>query len=197
MKRIFTILFLILIFSVSTTFAEENKDTPTKTWSENQDVFNKGFENQEAVSDSKFKKMIEQLKERSLTRKQRKIRNEVKPLSPSIDEDHLKTFAQSQDPEDQLSQTLTVTIPVEAFDQTGKKIAPGYYKLSCRKLSENLYVLDLSQGTQRILTVEAKQTQQDLEQETIQFCKAEVIENNRIRLMYGSIDLNLVGYLYF
>ena len=196
MKKILVFLFLIAIFSTPT-FAEDKKETPAKAWSENQDVFNKGFENQEAVSDTKFKKMIEQLKERSLTRKQKKIRNEVKPLSPSIDEDHLKNFAESQDPDNQLSQTLTVTIPVMAFDETGKTIPPGYYKLSCRKLSENLYVLDLSQGTQRILTIEANQTQQDLEQETIQFCKAEIIENNRIRLMYGSIDLNLVGYLYF
>ncbi len=178
-------------------FSEEKGNETKKNWSENQDVFNKGFEDQEAVTDTKFKKMIEQLKERSLTRKQRKIRNEVKPLSPSIDEDHLKTFTESQNPDDQLSQTLTVTIPMEAYDITGKKIAPGYYKLSCRKLSENIYVLDLSQGPRKVLTVEAKQTQQDLEQDTIQFCNAEIIDGNRIRLMYGSIDLNLVGYLYF
>ena len=86
---------------------------------------------------------------------------------------------------------------MQAFDENGKTISPGYYKLSCRKLAEDLFVLDLSQGTTRVLTIEAKQTQQDLEQETIQFCKAEIIDNNRIRLMYGSIDLNLVGYLYF
>lgn len=196
MKRIITILFLI--FTLFTpTFAEEAKSTPAKSWSENQDVFNKGFEDQEAVTDTKLKKIINQLKERSLTRKQRKVRKEVKPLSPVLDEEHLKNFAESQDPDNELSQTLTVTIPMEAYDSTGKKIAPGYYKLSCRKLAEDLYVLDLSQGTQRVLTVEAKQTQQDLEQETIQFCNAEIIENNRIRLMYGSIDLNLVGYLYF
>ena len=106
-------------------------------------------------------------------------------------------MSDAKNPDDQLSQTLTVTIPMEAYDITGKKIAPGYYKLSCRKLSENIYVLDLSQGPRKVLTVEAKQTQQDLEQDTIQFCNAEIIDGNRIRLMYGSIDLNLVGYLYF
>lgn len=196
MKNCLIIIFLILISSLSVCAAEEKNNT-AKTWSENQDVFNKGFEDQEAVTDTKLKKIIDQLKERSLTRKQRKIRNEVKPLSPVLDEDHLKNFAESQDPDNELSQTLTVMIPMEAYDILGNKIAPGYYKLSCRKLANDLYVLDLSQGTQRVLTVEAKQTQQDLEQDTIQFCNAEIIENSRIRLMYGSIDLNLVGYLYF
>ena len=43
------------------------------------------FENQEAVRDTKSKKVIEQLKERSLNKKQKKIRDEVNPLSPSSD----------------------------------------------------------------------------------------------------------------
>ena len=76
-------------------------------------------------------------------------------------------------------------------------INPGYYKLSCRKIGENTYVLDLSQGSKVVLTVEAKETKQDLEQDTITFCNAEIIDNGRIRLMFGSIDLNLVGYIYF
>ena len=56
--------------------------------------------------------------------------------------------------------------------------------------------MELSQGTTKILTVEAHQTKLDLEQDTISFCDAKVIDDKRIRLMYGTIDLNLVGYLY-
>ena len=132
-----------------------------------------------------------------LTRKQRKIKKEVQPLSPSSDFDHLKEFAESQSPDDALSQTHTVMIPMQAYSDDGIYIQPGYYKLSCRKIGEEHYVLDLSQGTKVVLTVAAKQTQQDLEQETITFCNAEIIDNGRIRLMFGSIDLNLVGYIYY
>ncbi len=164
---------------------------------ENSSVFNQGFSNQKQITDSEFKKTVKQMKERSLTKKQKKIRAQVQPISPAIDEEHLKHFTQSQDPDNELSQTLTVMIPVKAFNEEGKCIQPGYYKLSCRRISKNNYVLDLSQGTKRILTVQAKQTQQDLEQETIQFCNAEIISGGRIRLMYGSIDLNLAGYLYY
>ena len=88
-------------------------------------------------------------------------------------------------------------IPAGAYSEQGVYIPTGYYKLSCRKLSENEYVLDLSQGNKKFATIPAKQTQQDLEQDTISFCNAEIIDDNRIRLMYGSIDLNLVGYIYF
>lgn len=160
-------------------------------------VFNQGFSGQKSISDSKFKKTIEQMKERSLSKKQKKMREQVKPNEPSADNEYLKKFSELQDPNNALSQSLTVMIPVKAYNEDGKYIQPGYYKLSCRKIAENKYVLDLSQGSQRVLTVEANQTKQDLEQDTIQFCNAEIISNGRIRLVFGSIDLNLAGYLYY
>ncbi len=179
-------------------FAEEKKEnSKDSVWGENSSVFNSGFENQEAVSDTKLHKVIEQLKERNLSRKQRKIQKEVNPLSPSVDIEHLQNFTQAQDPDNELSQTLTVMIPVRAYSEDGIYITPGYYKLSCHKVAENEYELELSQGTKKILRIKAKQTQQDLEQDTIQFCNAEIIDKERVRLMYGSIDLNLVGYLYY
>lgn len=194
MKMFLTLLFFIFISSVCIA-EEENK--PSSAWGENSSVFNSGFENQEPVSNSKLQKAIDAIKQNQLSRKQRRIQQEVNPLSPSIDNQHLENFVNAQDPDNQLSQTLTVLIPVEAYDEKGKKIAPGYYKLACRKIYKDTYVLELSQGTQKILEVKALQTEQDLEQDTIQFCNAEIIDDHRVRLMYGSLDLNLVGYLYF
>ena len=196
-KIFITIIYIVFLSSFAFGEEETKKTTNNSTWGENTSVFNSGFENQEAVSDTKLKKVIDQLKERNLSRKQRKIRNDVQPLSPSVDMQHLQDFTQLQNPEDELSQTLTVTIPVKAYNEEGKYISPGYYKLACHKVADNEYILELSQGTKKILTVKAQQTTQDLEQETIQFCNAEIIDDNRIRLMYGSIDLNLIGYLYF
>lgn len=197
MKNKFIILLIFAIFLISSVrAADDSKSSSSSPWGENSSVFNSGFENQEAVSDTKLKKVMDQLKERSLSRKQRKIQSQVKPLSPSSDEEHFRNFTESQDPENALSQTLTVMIPVRAYSEEGKYITPGYYKLSCHKVSQNEYELELSQGTQKILSVRAHQTEQDLEQDTISFCNAEIIDSERIRLMYGSIDLNLVGYLY-
>lgn len=194
-KNLLLILIQLMIFQ-NICLAEE-EITPSSLWGENSSVLNSGFENQKPVSNSKLQKAIDAIKQNQLSRKQRQMQQEVNPLSPSIDTQHLENFVNSQDPDNQLSQTLTVLIPVEAYDENGKKIAPGYYKLACRKIFKDTYVLELSQGTQKILEVKAMQTEQDLEQDTIQFCNAEIIDNHRVRLMYGSLDLNLVGYLYF
>ncbi len=193
--RLVIIIILILLISPTTYCAEEKSSS--SYWGENTEVFNKGFENQKPVSDSKLQKTIEMLKERNKTKKEKKFKSQITPITHGYDEEHLKDFVQSQDPDNELSQTLTVMIPMRAYSDDGIYINPGYYKLSCHKIANNEYVLELSQGTTRILTVKAEQTQEDLKQESISFCNAEIIDNGRIRLMYGSIDLNLVGYLYF
>ena len=195
--RVFVNIFILFFLIGSILLPVNAAESSSSDWGDNTDVFNKGFEDQKPVSDSKLKETINQLKEQSLDRKQKKTRAEVQPLSPSSDFEHLRDFAQSQSPEDDLSQTLTVMIPMAAYSDDGFWIQPGYYKLSCRKTAKDKYVLDLSQGTKCILTVNAVQTKQDLEQDSITFCNAEIIDNDRIRLMYGSIDLNLVGYIYF
>ena len=128
--RVLLLIFIFLLFQVSSYSAEKNINRPSEQWGENASVLNDGFENQKPVTDTKLKKTIEMIKEKSLTKKQKKIRDEVKPLSPVPDNEYLKEFTMSQDPDNELSQTLTVMIPVWACDESGKTIPPGYYKLS-------------------------------------------------------------------
>lgn len=192
MRIIFFILFLI--FSFVPVQAETDY---TGEFDEESKIFDEGFDNQKQITNREFENTIKQLKERALSKKQRKMQKEVKPLSQASDFEHLKNFTNSQDPENDLSQTLTVMIPMQAQSENGTIIPPGYYKLACKKVSKDEYMLELSQGTKKIVSVPAMQTTQDLEQDTIQFCNAIILEDNRIRLMYGSIDLNLIGYLYY
>ena len=79
------LIILFLLFNISFVSNAEEESSSASSWGENSDVFNKGFEDQKPVSDSKLKKTIEQIKERQMTRKQRKIKEDVKPLSPSSD----------------------------------------------------------------------------------------------------------------
>lgn len=189
---------ILCLLPLNIAFAAEKQEKQDTTWnSDNTGVFSKGFENQKAVSDNKLKKTIEQVKECSLSAKQRKLKEQMKPLSPAYDEEHFKNFADENDSQSELKKSHTVMIPTSVYGDDGTVIPPGYYKLSCRKTGDNVYVLDLSQGTRLVLSVNAVQTKQDLEQDSINFCNAEIIDGNRVRLMYGSIELNLVGYLYF
>lgn len=194
MNKKILILSVIISIIISPVTAEDS--LKSNDWGENSSVFNSGFTGQKPITDNKLKQTIKMLKERNLSKKQKKIQEEVKPLSPASDNESFENFVNSQDPDNQLSQTLTVMIPVSAYSEYGDMISPGYYKLSCRKIAKNEYALELSQGTQKILSVKAHETQQDLEQDSISFCNAEIIDDKRIRLVYGSIDLNLVGYLY-
>ena len=197
MTKYFIHIFLVLFFIFSVicpSYSEEKTDKAL--FGNSSTVFNKGFEGQKPVTDSLFKRTVKQMQERSLTRKQQKLRKEVKPFSPVSDEKHLKDFTEEQSIDSTATNSHMVMIPVRAYNEDGAYVQPGYYKLTCRQLYKNNYVIDLSQGTTLVMSVPAFQTQQDLEQETLSFGKADIIDNNRVRIIYGNMDLNLVGYLY-
>ncbi len=197
MKKLLSFIFVLNFLICNVVMAEEST-TGTSVFGESTSVFNSGFTGQKTVTDAKLKKTIEQIKQRKLTKKQKKLQEKIKPVSTHSDNEHLKNFLETQfSDEGEKSHSQTVMIPALVYTEEGQSIAPGYYKLSCRKLAKDEYVLDLAQGTKTLITVKAYQTKQDLEQDSIDFSNAEIIDGNRLRLVYGSIDLNLVGYLYF
>ncbi len=193
------ILFFVLFFCIFAQVTNVNaKETDSsKVWGENTQVFNKGFTGQEPVSDNKFQQTLKMMKERSLTKKQKKIKEQITPLSPYEETDYLNTYTKQNIDSLEAENSHTVMIPVKVYNEEGNFINPGYYRLSYRKLSKDEYVIDLSQGANKLISVKAFQTKEDLNQESISFGNAEIIDNSRIRLIYGNIDLNLVGYLYF
>lgn len=196
MKNLLVVIYIfVYVLSFVPSYGAEN--SKSSDWGENSSVFNSGFEGQKPVTNSSFDKAVKMIKERSLTQKQKKLQQEVQPFSPSSDEEYLKNFVREQTDEDGTASSHTIMIPLKAYNSTGEYIQPGYYRLSCRKIAKETYVLDLSQGTSKVLSINAKQTSQDLGQDTLAFGNAEVIDDKRIRLIYGTIDLNLVGYLYF
>jgi len=190
--RYFKIFIIFFILLQTAGYCETSSDA----FIEGQKVMQEGFSGQKAVTDGKFKKTIDMLKERQLSAKQKRERNRVVPLSPAASEEHLKEFSNIADGND-ISHTLTVMIPVQAYTDYGQLIQPGYYKLSCKKTSENKYVLQLTQDSNTVYTVMAENTPEDLNQETINFCNAELSKDEKsIKLVYGNLGLNLVGYIY-
>ncbi len=188
----FVFIFLFLIFLLPTAFGDDSSDA----FGNGQKVMQEGFSGQKAVTDGKFHKTIEMLKERQLSAKQKRERNRVVPLSPAASEEHFKEFSHISDGKD-ISHTLTVMIPVAAYTEFGQLIQPGYYKLSCKRMSDNKYVLQLTQDSDTVYTILAENTPEDLNQETINFCNAELSEDEKsIRLIYGNLGLNLIGYVY-
>lgn len=193
MKKYIWAIFIIFLAS-SPVFADDVNYSDA--FQVGQQSSEKAFEGQKAITDGKFRKTIDMLKERQLSAKQRRERNRVVPLSPAASEEHLREFSHISDGDD-ISHTLTVMIPVSAYTDYGQLVTPGFYKLSCKKLSNNEYVLQLTQDSTTVYTVKAKNTPEDLNQETINFCNAELNEDEKtIKLIYGNLGLNLVGYIY-
>ena len=66
----FIIILLLIFMTESFAIAEMSKSQ--EVWGENTSVLNSGFEGQKPVTDNKFKQTVKMMKERALTKKQKK-----------------------------------------------------------------------------------------------------------------------------
>lgn len=137
------------------------------------------------VSDEEFDKTVDALKAKKNKRAERLRKKQI----PKGEE-----FNQSNDTEiinEQADKnTLPVlTLPVEIVLKEG--ILPvGHYQLKGEKTDDNNVVLRLYQAQYLMAEFPAIETDEDFDEETITFGKWLLEGENKIKIIYGSIDLN-------
>lgn len=93
-----------------------------------------------------------------------------------------------------LKEPLTVCFSQNAYvDETGDKIPMGYYKLEAQTVDEdkNLYYINLFQGHKLIAKIPSYVTDNDFGMETINFAKVIPDDSQHLKIIYGSLKVNL------
>lgn len=175
MKKIFVILFFILMFA-STATADEF-GTTGDLW----DNFNSSAPNQseqqKAVSDDKFNSIVDKLKS--------KRKKQPKPMKG-------ESIQQSNETE-QINQTaeelpvVCISIPLKVNEDG---ILPvGHYQVK-GELVEGQPRLKLYQGHFLMADFPATETSDDFNEPEINFVKLTDYKDNQLRIIFGSVDFN-------
>lgn len=93
-----------------------------------------------------------------------------------------------------LDSTITVLLPTESMTKDEKQIIPiGFYKLvaDIDKTKEKNHYINLYQGHRLIAKIEARETLEDFGQESINFAKIIQTDDTILKVIYGSLDVNL------
>lgn len=192
--RFLLILVAVMCFSPCV-FADE-LDSASSGWdSVNTGKIENALYQQKPVTDQQFEKTLTELKERK-KRKGFWARKEGKPLNESMIPPADSQNSEIQSVLDMINHSPTIMIPTTVIDDEGSTVPSGFYKLSTKKLDNQQYLLLLTQGTKLVAKVEARQTEEDLAQNEINFGRAIIVSDSKIKLIYGNLDLNLEGYLY-
>lgn len=182
--------------------ADDDLDSLNDTWdSVNTNKIDNAIMQQKPVSDEEFNKTVQQLREQ---RKKKKFKffwqssDEGQPLTkPSFMPKNAPPEVDTNDfmsVQDIVKTTPTIMIPTDVITEYGSIVSAGFYKLSIQKIQDDIYNLLLIQGPNVVAKVNAYKTDEEFSPNELNFAKALLLKD-RIKLIYGSLDLNLEGYL--
>ena len=191
--RLISIL-LILFFISSACLADDiDAGESNSSWDSFGKSIDNSFINTKPVTKELFDKTLENVKSKG--KKRKKNKNEVIPLSPVPFKENQYDQSELQSIYNKIDHSPTIMIPTKVITDNNTVLNTGYYKLSNRQVSKNRYNLVFSQGTAVIAECEANQTEEDYKQKDINFVNVIPISDKYIKVIYGTMDLNLETYL--
>lgn len=179
MRYIFLSLFLF--FFLTQVHASETDFSDGSSWDKMLE-FDRSIELQKPVSDAEFERTIEQLKTRG-----KKKKNNKKIGAPIRD---WSNVPEMQGVKEAMNPTLILMFSTQTMSEDNQLIPVGYYKI-VHTNKDNAHYLSLFQGHSQIARLKAFETDEDYKQEYINFVNLIEIDKNYMKLIFGSLDVNL------
>lgn len=192
--------FICLFFShLSFAVLADDFDSVDDSW-ESVNTIDDSLLKQKPITDEDFNKTVQQMRDQRKSKKFKFfwLKDDGKPLTqpaflpqnapPDVDTDSLMSV------QDIVKETPTIMVPTDVITEDGVMVPTGFYKLSMQKEQDNFYKLLLMQGNNLVAKVNAYQTNEEFAPDELNFAKA-IFLNDKVKLIYGSLDLNLEAYL--
>lgn len=149
----------------------------------------KAFENpgvgQKQITDEDFQKTIDQLKAKRDRKKIKKQKRQGSTYNDDQDSDKIKDTAENNS---------ILCIPLELINGDGSDIPIGHYKVTGKQEGNNYY-LDFYQAYKLIAEVPAIETDNDFDEPDVNFVKLIPYNDERIKIIYGSMDFNAYTFI--
>ena len=185
-NKIIGILAIMFLFT-SAVFADEFDGG--KDWSTLSDVEN-AWDGQKIIKNADYEKIVNELEKRKNAKKLRAQKKAGQTLmkdgSGGNESDFLSKF-------DEQYPLLNLTVPLELPNVT---VPVGHYKVIGSKANGKVY-LNLCQAYNVVGKIPAVETEDDFDQNEINFIKVEDLGNNVLKILYGSMKFNAYAYAYY
>lgn len=193
MKKSLFILILSFVFLMPVYSADTDMSTSTDLWDNWNNSQNFYGQDKPAVSDEDFDKAIESKKtKRNMFGFKKKNKNIPKGEERK---NYDETEIYEENDESNVNNTLPVLcIPVEL--SIGDGVLPvGHYQIQGEKDENGQPVLKLYQAQYVMAQLPAVETNEDFDEDTINFAKWIPEGEDRIKIIYGSLDFNAYAYV--
>ena len=164
-------------------------------WSKYDNIDN-AWDGQKVITNKQFEETMNALeakKNKKMNRQKEKAIRKLKGNSLHDNMDAHKKNIESQTPLEEAEECQVLNIPVN-FVSNGKIIDCGFYRVIGEKKDDGVY-LELYQSHNLITKLKARETNDDFNQEFIQFAKLIPDTDTRMKLIFGSVDFNAYTYI--
>jgi hypothetical protein len=186
MKKIFILavfLFLIIILPV---FADDDTTSGgVEDLMKYTNTAENPFAGQKQFSDEDFQKALKEVKAR-----QNKKKKQTKPFKgASYNEENNGGYIHET-----AEKNLLLTVPTCLINGDGHEIPVGYYKIVGEKTNDGIY-LDFYESSILIAKVPAIETNSDFDQTAMNFVQLMPYNEQRVKIIYGSMDFNAYTFI--
>lgn len=181
------LIFFIALSIVAPAFADE------LDWSDN---MGNAWDGQKVITNKQYEETINALEERKNAKANRQREKAIRKFKGNSLHDNMdphKDTIENQNPLEEMDECQLINIPVD-FIADGKTIEKGFYRILAEKKDDTIYI-ELYQAHKLIAKIKARETKDDFDQEYIQFAKLIPHNEQRMKIIYGSLPFNAYAYI--
>ena len=183
MKKLTTSLLIFLSMLFSPAFADD-----TDFWDEPLKVDTEAKNQQKSVTNQEFEKVLNFL-QKNKKKKEDKKKPKGNPVwQNSAPEEEQKSISNILNTAKQ--DYPTVMVPITLVTPMETEITPGFYRMLSAK-NDSGYFINFYQGNSLVAKIKAHETQNDYNQNSLNYAKLIPISEEYMKVIYGDIDCNI------
>lgn len=186
MKKFFGLLLVIFILSNLPAFADDEFSSGgVSDLLKYTNSVENAFAGQKPVTDEEFQKVLKEVKEKKNKKNKKNKPFKGKGYNEENNGGYISETAEKN---------LVLGVPLYLTNGDGTEIPIGHYKIIGIKENDNIF-LDFYQSATLIARVPAIETNNDFEQTSINFVKLLPYNEERVKVIYGSMDFNAYTFI--
>lgn len=191
MKKIFAVPVIIFLALARPTLAadlDESLDfSGIDEMYKHTQAFETPFAGQKQITDEQFEKTYQEVKAK---RDKKKNRNSKTLKGKGYNEEDNGGYINET-----AEKNLILSIPLSLVNGDGTELSIGHYKIVGEKTKDNKVYLDFYQSRSLIAKVPAIETESDFDENEVNFVKLLPYNEQRVKVIYGSMDFNAYTFI--
>lgn len=185
MRKFFLTLILLFILNIPSFAFDESLSEGMEGLFRHSESVENAFTGQKQITDEEFEKTYQRVKEKQDRKKKKTRPFKGKSFNDETSGEHINETSEKN---------ILLSVPVNLINGDGTELPVGHYKIVGEKNKNDVF-LNFYQSSTLVARVPAIETQEDFDEKGINFIKLMPYNEERIKVIFGSMDFNAYTFI--